>query len=415
MNDPNLRDLRAAVDRNLPAALDALRGLVSLNSFTRNREGVLENARVIEALFQPLGLEPERVRAREPDQGDHVFLERRGSGPRRIVLVSHLDTVYRPEEEARHDFAWCEEEDRIRGPGVADIKGGTVMIWLVLSAIHDAHLPLFRETTWSVFLNAAEEEGSPDFPSLARERLEAGAEACLVFECSNELPSGANTLAHARRGAARVLVETRGRAAHSGSGHHLGANAVRELARVIETVEALSRPDEGLTFNVGRVEGGEVINSVPDRARAWIDMRAATTQQYEDGIARLEGLAGPGTVEARSDGFRCSVHVSRLAGYPPWPRNEGSDGLAELFLEVAAELGLPHELEFRQGASDGNHLWDLCPTIDGLGPAGSHIHCAELDPKAGKEQESVRRSSFAERALLSARVIERLIGTHGRA
>ena len=46
--------------------------------------------------------------------------------------MSHLDTVFPPEEEARNNFRWQPEGDRIFGPGTHDIKGGTVMMWLVL-------------------------------------------------------------------------------------------------------------------------------------------------------------------------------------------------------------------------------------------------------------------------------------------
>ncbi len=66
------------------------------------------------------------------------------------------------------------------------------------------------------------------------------------------------------------------------------------------------------------------------------------------------------------------------------------------------------ETEYRLGASDGAHLWDLVPTLDGLGPLGEHIHCAEHDPARGKFQESLHTASLAERALLLAELLRRL-------
>ena len=59
----------------------------------------------------------------------------------------------------------------------------------------------------------------------------------------------------------------------------------------------------------------------------------------------------------------------------------------------------------RRGASDGSHLWDRAPTLDGLGPVGGNLHCASGDV------EWTRRSSFVERALLSALLIRRLAGS----
>ena len=73
--------------------------------------------------------------------GDHLVLTRRGRSAKSIALVSHLDTVFPPEEEARNNFHWLVEGDRIFGPGTHDIKGGSVMMWLVLSALRTHATP----------------------------------------------------------------------------------------------------------------------------------------------------------------------------------------------------------------------------------------------------------------------------------
>ena len=52
------------------------------------------------------------------------MLTRRGRWAKSIALVSHLDTVFPPEEEARNGFHWQPDGDRIYGPGTHDIKGG---------------------------------------------------------------------------------------------------------------------------------------------------------------------------------------------------------------------------------------------------------------------------------------------------
>jgi glutamate carboxypeptidase len=330
------------------------------------------------------------------------------------LFVSHLDTVYAPEEEARHGFVWREEDDRIEGPGVADIKGGTVLIWLALGALSSAAPELARSATWRVALNAAEEEGSPSFPPLLRSLVGPRTRACLVFECTRETQEGANTLTVARRGAGRFLIEVRGRAAHTGSGWARGASALREAARLVERIEAMSRPERGLTYTVGRLEAGTVVNTVPERARLWLDVRSESVEDHEDALRFVQALAGEGSVRARSDGHPCTIAVRTLAGYPPWMPNAGSERLAAHALEAGSRLGIVHELEHRHGASDGCHTWDLAPTLDGLGPAGAHIHCAEHDPAAGKQRESIRRSSLRERALLTALTVAR-VGASGDA
>src|SRR6185369_923593 len=133
MNDNGA--LKRYLEGQLPSTLDWLRRMVEINSFTGNPEGVNRLSRLTAECFAPLGFTAEFVPAVNPDYGAHLVLTRRGSSGRTIAMVSHLDTVFPPEEEARNNFHWQPEGDRIFGPGTQDIKGGTAMMWLVLSAL----------------------------------------------------------------------------------------------------------------------------------------------------------------------------------------------------------------------------------------------------------------------------------------
>src|SRR5580765_2061660 len=150
--------VKTFLENQLPHGLEMLRQMVGINSYTTNREGVNHLARFTAESFAPLGFTAEFVPAINPLYGDHLVLTRRGSSSKAIVMVSHLDTVFPPEEEIRNNFKWQPEGDRIFGPGTQDIKGGTAMMWLVLKALQ-AHAPnVFEEITWKLFWNAAEEQ-----------------------------------------------------------------------------------------------------------------------------------------------------------------------------------------------------------------------------------------------------------------
>src|SRR5438477_11858380 len=120
------------LQQQLPAALEILQRMVGMNSFTGNPEGVNRLGRYTADCFAELGFTAEFVASANPSWGDHLVLTRRGHSPRSIALVSHLDTVFPPEEEVRNNFQWQPEGDRIYGPGTHDIKGGTIMMWLML-------------------------------------------------------------------------------------------------------------------------------------------------------------------------------------------------------------------------------------------------------------------------------------------
>src|SRR5256885_1652048 len=163
--------LKAYLDQQLPAALEILRQMVEINSFTSNPEGVNRLARFTAECFAPLGFAAEYVPSTDPEFGAHLAMTRRGHSSGNIAMISHLDTVFPPEEEARNNFHWRPEGGRIYGPGTHDIKGGTVMMWLVLCALRKEAPTLFEDVTWRLFLNSSEETLSHDFGDVCRSRF----------------------------------------------------------------------------------------------------------------------------------------------------------------------------------------------------------------------------------------------------
>jgi len=386
-------------------AVAALRRLVDVNSFTRNRAGVVRNAEICEELFTPLGFHHYRVRSVTPECGDHLILRREGDAESELVMVSHLDTVFPPEQEEWDDFRWREEGDRIYGPGTCDIKGGTVLIWMVMRALKEKAPELFERVTWKLIWNASEEGSCADFGPLLRGEISEASRACLVYECGEALDDGLSSLVTARKGGARFLIEAFGREAHSGNAHARGANAIRELASKVETIEAMTDYERDVTFNVGMIRGGTSVNSVPARAHCLLDVRAWTPEHYADARRRILALTGPGVVRSHDGQSLCRVEATELDGYPAWPKDERTERLAQLAVGCAVELGLRIVAGPRRGGSDGCHTWDLVPTLDGLGPLGRNAHCSVHAPEDGREQESVDRTSFVPRALLSLALI----------
>src|SRR5438874_9335051 len=109
--------LKTYLDQQLPAALEILRQMVGINSFTSNPEGVNRLARFTAECFAPLGFTAEHVSSTNPEFGAHLIMTRRGKSSQSVAMISHLDTVFPPEEEARNNFHWQPEGDRIYGPG----------------------------------------------------------------------------------------------------------------------------------------------------------------------------------------------------------------------------------------------------------------------------------------------------------
>lgn len=410
MND--VAAIRQTIDKLLPEGIDWLRRMVEINSFTANPKGVAALSGLTAACFEPLGFSAETVPSTNPNWGAHLVLTRRGTSARSIALVSHLDTVFPPEEEERNDFRWSVEGNRIFGPGTHDIKGGTVMIWLVLQALR-AHAPeIFHGITWRILLNSSEECFSPDFGDVCRARFDSGTLAVLVFEAEGRV-DGAPALVVARKGRAAWRVTARGRGAHAGSSHPQGANAVVQAGDLALRIAALTDYDRKLTFNVATCSGGTVLNRVPHEAVLEGEFRAFTPDVFEQARAALLALGGHGNVRSGADGFPCTVEVTIPTETRPWPRNPGSLSLFKIWQEASAEVGIHFVEQSRGGLSDGNLVWDAVPTIDGLGPWGENDHCSERSADGSKLPEFVEIDSFAPKATANALAIIRLAQPSG--
>jgi glutamate carboxypeptidase len=381
--------------------------MVEINSFTANPEGVNRLAELTAGAFAGLGFAAEHIQSTVPHYGKHLVLTKPGKGNRKIGFVSHLDTVFPAEEEKRNNFAWREVGDKIYGPGTVDIKGGTVMMYMIMEAFQKFMPDLDDDITWVLLVDAAEEAEAEDFGALCRDRL-AGALGCLIFEGGN-LDNKAFNIVVTRKGMAVYRATAEGRASHAGGAHPDGANAIIQLADTVQKIAAMTDYERHLTFNVGVISGGTVTNRVPHLAEARGEMRTFSPDIYEAACEQLLALNGASTVSSFKGNFPCKVTVEITRKTPPWPRNPETDRLYRCWEQAAEEIGYKVVPEERGGLSDGNHFWYAIPSIDGLGPSGGNAHCSEQSEDGSKEQEYVSPASFVPKALLNTFALLRLI------
>ena len=406
----NTAQLKQFLEQHLPPGLEMLRRMVAINSFTGNAAGVNRLGRLTADYFEPLGFTAEFVPSTNRAWGNHLVMTRKGRSKINLGLVSHLDTVFSPEEEERNHFHWQVEGDRIYGPGTSDIKGGTMLMWLVLKALKERAPDLFEDVTWQLFWNSSEEQFAEDFGGLCRSRFDPQTLAALVFEGEGRR-DGKPLLVRARKGRAEWRVRVSGRGAHAGVKHAHGANAIVQLGEIVQKIANLTDYARDLTFTVSRISGGTVLNRVPHEAMAEGEFRTFMPEVYQQAKAALLALSGAGTVHSPADGYCCGVEVEIVSEGSPWPRNPRTDRLFEIWQDAGKSLGLPVEFEERGGVSDGNFLWDAVPTLDGLGPYGDNDHCSERSADGSKLPEFIEVSSFLPKALLNFHAIRQLVET----
>jgi len=319
--------------------------------------------------------------------GDALRLVGGAEGGTRVLLCIHMDTVHPPGSEPRVELA---EGGRIlRGPGVADAKGGLAVMLVALEAF--ARFGTVERLRWEVLVNADEEVGSPgSLPLLtaAAARNDVG----LLFEPALD---ERGTLAGARKGSGNFTVVVRGRAAHAGRHLADGRNAVIAAARLATACDGLNARGHGAAFNVAALHGGEAYNVVPDLAVVRINVRAVTDADAAWAASRMEGLVA---AEDRRGDVTAELH----GGFhgPPKPFRGGTFALFERIVACGHRLGLTLEASPTGGACDGNKLAaDGLPNVDTLGVRGGGIHGPD---------EYLVIESLGERARLAALVLEDL-------
>lgn len=202
-----------------------------------------------------------------------------------LVLSGHLDTVPLGETAwTRGPFSGKIEGDRIYGRGSSDMKGGVAA--MTLAAI-EATADYSPEGGLRLIFSAGEEAGCQGIQQLVRTYKNLGrARAVIVGEPTANIP------ATGHKGALYLKVTIRGKTAHS-SMPELGDNAIYKAAKCISKVEAFhfgAERDMLLGYpsiNVGKMQGGLNINSVPDHAEFTIDLRTTTKVEHQKVLKSL--------------------------------------------------------------------------------------------------------------------------------
>lgn len=406
----------------LESYLSTLKKWVNCNSQTVNKDGVSSHGRDVALFFSILGFESEFINPSIPEYGPHLVLTRGNLNAPTIGLVSHLDTVFSEEELNRNNFSWRVEAERIYGPGIIDIKGGTLAIFALLDAFLSLEPELFNAVRWVVLLNAAEETNAPDFAEICRAKLalnQSGENNCqskrahcaLVFEMGPYDAAGFS-LVTGRKGRVTGRIFVTGRAAHAGNAPEKGASAIRQLARLIEALESLNDYQNGISVNVGVCSGGTGPNTVASQAELKFEMRSRTREGLTKLIEEVKKIVSNPTVAPVSSPKEvCQIELEIDPSLPVWEPNEDTKKLLRLWQDAAKEMGWKVLEQHRGGGSDGNPLARLVPTIDGLGPPGGNLHCSKQAPEMGLEQEYLSLPSLKPKLILNFFAVRKIIDT----
>jgi glutamate carboxypeptidase len=343
--------------------LDGIRRWVEIETPTEAPDQVNRLATLVADGYRDLPATIERVAGRS-GCGDHLVARSSwGQDAPGILVLSHLDTVHPLGFIERLPFKI--EGDSAFGPGIYDMKGGA---YLAYHAFAQLCTTAARSPLGVTQLFVSDEEiGSPTSRALI-EAEGRRAKYVLVTEPARD----GGKIVTGRKGVARFEIFVRGVPAHAGSRPEDGRSAIRELANIIQTLEAMNDPKRGVTVNVGVVKGGTRPNVIAEEAYAEVDLRVPTISDADEFVAKILNL------KSRTDGV--SVKVTGDLNRPPYEKSNAGAALYEHAKTLAAEIGFELVDTSTGGGSDGNFTAPHTATLDGLGVdgKGAHTHYEQI-------------------------------------
>lgn len=344
----------------------------NINSGSSNTAGLKTVRQTLQKAFGPLGERSLEIelgsRLTLDDQGtphcipttQGLSIIKRPSAPIQAFLNGHMDTVFGLDSP----FQTCKlvGPETLNGPGVADLKGGLVILLIAVEAFERS--PWAQNLGWELFFNPDEEIGSVGSTPYIEQQA-----PLYDFGLIMEPQFSDGAFVSGRKGSANYALVSRGKSAHVGREFHKGVNAIVALLHPLQQLSALNTPNGTATLNVGVLHGGTVSNIVPDQAIARLDLRFASDSEMESMQKQIYSIVE----EAKLQGSDLEIH--QLSSRTSKPFDRPTQHLFHHAKKCAEELGLSMNWRESGGVCDGNTLAAMgVPVIDSMGAAGGNIH-----------------------------------------
>ena len=369
-----------AVDKHSESAIALIKKAVNINSGTMNFEGV----RAVGSLFQKeldkLGFKTELTNGEAYGRAGHLIATRKGNKGPKFLMIGHLDTVF--ELESPLQEYTMQNDSIIKGPGVADMKGGDVIIILAMQALKDAGL--LDDMSIEIIMTGDEEKSGAPIALSKKDLIDAAkrADIALGFENGDNNPK---TIVVARRGSSSWQLNVTGEPAHSSQifTEGIGAGAIYETSRILNEFYVQLAKEKDLTFNPGFIIGGTTLkpdadgtgghafgktNVVSQETIVRGDLRAVSLEQLTKAKATMKRIVSENYPKTKAE------IVFSAGGYPPLSLTEGNTKLLGYFNTVSEDLGFGSVTAVNPrnaGAADISFTSEYVDmAIDGLGLTG---------------------------------------------
>lgn len=353
-----------------------LETLTNIDSGNGDREGTEAANKFVAEKMEALGAVTE---FRYNDRACHLISRLTGKGKLTVLLVAHVDTVFKRGEAAKRPFR-VDEDGFAWGPGVGDDKATVVEVIYGLQALKAAGFDDFKEIIY--YTNGEEEGGSKTAEEIVAE-LSQQSDFAIIMDVAR--PNWG--IVTQRKGNAKYRIEVTGIGGHHGNASQHCANAIHQLAYTITELHKLASPMPGKpedftsealkargivdagqfipqnTVNVGVIgSANDKISVIPGDAFCEVNVRCFSVAEQQRLDAAIKALEEKIVI----DGTKVKVSGGIVTG--PMEKTPQVQKMVDIYKNIVKEeFGGEVSEWVAGGLTDGNRTAKFIPTLDALG------------------------------------------------
>ena len=375
--------VKTFLQEQFPSYVKDLEVLTNIDSGNGDPEGTDRAAKFVGGKIQEMG---GSVEYRTNERSTHLIARIKGKGTFRLLMIGHIDTVFKKGEAAKRPFR-VDEKGIAYGPGVGDDKATVIQTLYVAKALKEFGFNLFGEII--LYYNGEEEGGSPTAEKIV---AELGQQADMAILMDTARPDWG--IVTQRKGSANYEIHVEGISGHAGNAPHESASAIMELGNQISRLYQLASPlpqnpqdytmeslkkqgirDHGQfippnCINVGVIGStNDRINVIPDDAFVKLNVRCYTVAEQERIDSAIKDLTNQAVVPGTKVTVTGRIHTGPMEKTPQVQK------LVDMYKDIVRrEYGAEVVEWMAGGITDGNRTAKFIPTIDALGVENYEEH-----------------------------------------
>lgn len=354
-----IKEIFQSIEMNTERYLDFLQEICSFEARAYDKQTIDNLVDHISAFSQGEGLAVTRLPMEKC--GDFLTVEINPGKEKAALFMAHMDTVF--DKGAFGEPTVRRDETRMYGPGVIDCKGGIAIAILTMKALleqgYEKHVRLILTSDEEISNILGGEKEQAFF----RERS-AGFPCAINCETAER-----DEVVVARKAILKYRLDVKGVGGHAGKHVFIAKNAVVEAAHKIVALSEKSVPN-GTTYSCNIIQGGTVLNVIPDHCSFSVDVRALTVADMEKVHKTIEEIAQTAFIP----GTTCQVTL--ISTRPPMEKKPETLELLEKLRAACHKYALGTLTPIEAGGGSDSCYTQAAgvPSICGLGASGGKQH-----------------------------------------